>query len=159
MSTREGYAAALGAGLGMTFGMLFGAIAAGSTWTQGLATLGAGVLGLYIIARMIIEDGRLERELLHGGQPDDEEPERAPAMFRDRYDTGYRDGYDDAVESLQFANLPQRPRKGKHKRKAAAIFLYPRNTCTGRTIRIAGAAHCDGTPARRVTLWGRRPPP
>lgn len=97
MSTREGYAAALGAGLGMTFGMLFGAIAAGSTWTQGLATLGAGVLGLYIIARMIIEDGRLERELLHGGQPDDEEPERAPAMFRDRYDTGYRDGYDDAV--------------------------------------------------------------
>ena len=108
MSTREGYAAALGAGLGMTFGMLFGAIAAGSTWTQGLATLGAGVLGLYIIARMIIEDGRLERELLHGGQPDDEEPERAPAMFRDRYDTGYRDGYDDAVESLQFANLPQR---------------------------------------------------
>ena len=45
-----------------------------STWTQGLATLGAGVLGLYIIARMIIEDGRLERELLHGGQPDDEEP-------------------------------------------------------------------------------------
>lgn len=77
MSTREGYAAALGAGLGMTFGMLFGAIAAGSTWTQGLATLGAGVLGLYIIARMIIEDGRLERELLHGGQPDDEEPERA----------------------------------------------------------------------------------
>lgn len=88
MSTREGYAAALGAGLGMTFGMLFGAIAAGSTWTQGLATLGAGVLGLYIIARMIIEDGRLERELLHGGQPDDEEPERAPAMFRDRYDTG-----------------------------------------------------------------------
>ncbi|MEE1332610.1 MAG: hypothetical protein UIG41_08130, partial [Gemmiger formicilis] len=79
MSTREGYAAALGAGLGMTFGMLFGAIAAGSTWTQGLATLGAGVLGLYIIARMIIEDGRLERELLHGGQPDDEEPERAPA--------------------------------------------------------------------------------
>ena len=44
MSTREGYAAALGAGLGMTFGMLFGAIAAGSTWTQGLATLGAGVL-------------------------------------------------------------------------------------------------------------------
>ena len=34
MSTREGYAAALGAGLGMTFGMLFGAIAAGSTWTQ-----------------------------------------------------------------------------------------------------------------------------
>ena len=112
MSTREGYAAALGAGLGMTFGMLFGAIAAGSTWTQGLATLGAGVLGLYIIARMIIEDGRLERELLHGGQPDDEEPERAPAMFRDRYDT--------AVESLQFANLPQRPRKGKHKRKAAA---------------------------------------
>ena len=64
--------------------------------------------------------GRLERELLHGGQPDDEEPERAPAMFRDRYDTGYRDGYDDAVESLQFANLPQRPRKGKHKRKAAA---------------------------------------
>lgn len=40
MSTREGYAAALGAGLGMTFGMLFGAIAAGSTWTQGLATLG-----------------------------------------------------------------------------------------------------------------------
>ena len=83
MSTREGYAAALGAGLGMTFGMLFGAIAAGSTWTQGLATLGAGVLGLYIIARMIIEDGRLERELLHGGQPDDEEPERAPAMFRD----------------------------------------------------------------------------
>ena len=120
MSTREGYAAALWAGLGMTFGMLFGAIAAGSTWTQGLATLGAGVLGLYIIARMIIEDGRLERELLHGGQPDDEEPERAPAMFRDRYDTGYRDGYDDAVESLQFANLPQRPRKGKHKRKAAA---------------------------------------
>lgn len=120
MSTREGYAAALGAGLGMTFGMLFGAIAAGSTWTQGLATLGAGVLGLYIIARMIIEDGRLERELLHGGQPDDEEPERAPAMFRDRYDTGYRDGYDDAVESLQFANLPQHPRKGKHKRKAAA---------------------------------------
>ena len=110
MSTREGYAAALGAGLGMTFGMLFGAIAAGSTWTQGLATLGAGVLGLYI----------MERELLHGGQPDDEEPERAPAMFRDRYDTGYRDGYDDAVESLQFANLPQRPRKGKHKRKAAA---------------------------------------
>ena len=64
MSTREGYAAALGAGLGMTFGMLFGAIAAGSTWTQGLATLGAGVLGLYIIARMIIEDGRLERHLL-----------------------------------------------------------------------------------------------
>ena len=88
--------------------------------TAALATLGAGVLGLYIIARMIIEDGRLERELLHGGQPDDEEPERAPAMFRDRYDTGYRDGYDDAVESLQFANLPQRPRKGKHKRKAAA---------------------------------------
>ena len=78
------------------------------------------MLGLYIIARMIIEDGGLERELLHGGQPDDEEPERAPAMFRDRYDTGYRDGYDDAVESLQFANLPQRPRKGKHKRKAAA---------------------------------------
>ena len=24
------------------------------------------------------------------------------------------------MESLQFANLPQRPRKGKHKRKAAA---------------------------------------
>lgn len=45
MSTREGYAAALGAGLGMTFGMLFGAIAAGSTWTQGLATLGGGRAG------------------------------------------------------------------------------------------------------------------
>ena len=123
MSTREGYAAALGAGLGMTFGMLFGAIAAGSTWTQGLATLGAGVLGLYIIARMIIEDGRLERELLHGGQPDDEEPERAPAMFRDRY---------------------------------AQAQGGSRQHGTGR---IAGAAHCDGTPARRVTLWGRRPPP
>jgi len=75
-----------------------------------------------LISRTVGPDTRrrLERELLHGGQPDDEEPERAPAMFRDRYDTGYRDGYDDAVESLQFANLPQRPRKGKHKRKAAA---------------------------------------
>lgn len=89
------------------------------------------MLGLYIIARMIIEDGRLERELLHGGQPDDEEPERAPAMFRDRYDTGYRDGYDDAVESLQFANLPQRPRKGKHKRKAAAGNMVRPNCRSG----------------------------
>lgn len=150
MSTREGYAAALGAGLGMTFGMLFGAIAAGSTWTQGLATLGAGVLGLYIIARMIIEDGRLERELLHGGQPDDEEPERAPAMFRDRYDTGYRDGYDDAVESLQFA-IAAAPPQGQAQAQGGS-----RQHGTGR---IAGAAHCDGTPARRVTLWGRRPPP
>ena len=61
MSTREGYAAALGAGLGMTFGMLFGAIAAGSTWTPGLARGGGGGVGLNILARMIMADGRRER--------------------------------------------------------------------------------------------------
>ena len=52
-------------------------------------------------------------------------------MFRDRYDTGYRDGYDDAVESLQFANLPQRPRKGKHKRKAQPATWYGPNCRSG----------------------------
>ena len=92
---------------------------------------GAGVLGLYIIARMIIEDGRLERELLHGGQPDDEEPERAPAMFRDRYDTGYRDGYDDAVESLQFANLPQRPARASTSARRQPATWYGPNCRSG----------------------------
>lgn len=110
------------------------------------------MLGLYIIARMIIEDGRLERELLHGGQPDDEEPERAPAMFRDP-DTTRGTGTATTMPwracNLQICRSA--PARGKHKRKAAAG-----NHGTGR---IAGAAHCDGTPARRVTLWGRRPPP
>lgn len=151
MSTREGYAAALGAGLGMTFGMLFGAIAAGSTWTQGLATLGAGVLGLYIIARMIIEDGRLERELLHGGQPDDEEPERAPAMFRDRYDTGVPGRLRRCRGEPAICKFAAAPPQGQAQAQGGS-----RQHGTGR---IAGAAHCDGTPARRVTLWGRRPPP
>lgn len=40
MSTREGYAAALGAGLGMTFGMLFGAIAAAAPGHRGLQRWG-----------------------------------------------------------------------------------------------------------------------
>lgn len=97
----------IAAAISYSLGMIGGAVATSGSVGYLLAMIVASILVVRTACHTAMQDAHWPEEQ-NGG-----------IDIANEYERGYEDGYNDAVESLQFAAPPTRQRRGKRRRKGA----------------------------------------